>query len=79
MDANLKGRLREPFLRLKWKIKQRAKIKDAYYSVKSIKEILIRERQLYDLLLHEERHNVKDENKICELQGRLKELQQLFV
>jgi len=78
MKANVKGTLRKPFLQLKWKIKRRAMIKDAYYSVKSIKEILLEKDRCYQELIFEERKQSRDESKIYKLEGRLECLNWLF-
>ena len=50
-----------PFLRMKWRLNDRAKVKDAYYSVKSIKEIVIKKDETYEELLAAQRHEKKEE------------------
>jgi len=52
--------MKDIFLRLKWKLKERALIKDAYYSVRSIKEIFIKKDEVYDKLIEAERKNKPD-------------------
>lgn len=67
-----------PWLRLKWKLNRRAVIKDAYYSVKSIKEIVIRKEQLYCELLKEQRRSNLNQNTIDKLEGHIECLSWLF-
>ena len=78
MNPNIKGNIRKPFLQLKWKIHERAKIKDAFYSVRSIKEILIKQRDIYDQILKEERDHTPDRMRIDRLTGELNLIKWLF-
>ena len=48
-----------PFLRLKWKMNEQAKIKDAYFKVRSIKEIIQKKDETYDKLLEAVRKEIK--------------------
>lgn len=78
MKPNTKRKFQEPFLRMKWKIKERAKVMDAYYSVRSISEIIDKRRECYKELLREERRNVKDQARINNLEGQIVLLDWLF-
>ena len=52
--------MRDVFLRLKWKINERARVRDAYYSVRSIKEIFQKKEEIYEKLLEAERKEKSD-------------------
>lgn len=69
MNPNLKRKLQNPFLRLRWRIKEKAKIRDAYYLAKSIKEIFIKKEECYKNLLKAERMQPKKEEDVYRLEG----------
>lgn len=78
MNPNLKRRLLNPFIKLKFKIKERAKIKNAYFSARSIKEVLAKKEQCYQDLLKEERNPAKKQDKILRLEGYLSCISWIF-
>lgn len=78
MNPNIKRKLLNPFLHIKWRIKEKAKIKDAYYSAKSIKEILMKKDECYNNLLRAERAIPKREEEINRCEGYLECLSWFF-